>query len=318
MTQRSVRSNERVENHAWSNSQRGKLPFELLLVSKDSMTRVKILATLQFSTMMQRLESTFWLATRFELFLVTRAGTGNLVTITGRMNCALSLADRKINCFYPKILPLGLSQILASFSTLNWVTKILLRALSNVHAGHIWPAGRRFPTPVLEPRWNRRFMWGESKTTKNGMHVQFIRLHLRTCKPVTRPNHESTRKKFVWHRLEGLVTRLVNWPHHNSWASEHRERTLLEHYSGDETNLLQGKSFCSTVSKSCLGEAPKDAQSTDDHFNHQSALFFHKNYPPTHIAKWQRFFWTKRRFLLHQWVTAARKDNLSFFHEIEK
>ena len=34
--------------------------------------------------------------------------------------------------------------------TLTWVTKILMRAISNVHAGRIWPAVRRFPTPVLE------------------------------------------------------------------------------------------------------------------------------------------------------------------------
>jgi len=32
-------------------------------------------------------------------------GVGNLFAITGRMNCALSLAGRKINRFYPKILP---------------------------------------------------------------------------------------------------------------------------------------------------------------------------------------------------------------------
>jgi len=36
-----------------------------------------------------------------------RAGMGNLFTITGRVNCALSLAGRKINWFYPKILPLS-------------------------------------------------------------------------------------------------------------------------------------------------------------------------------------------------------------------
>jgi len=32
---------------------------------------------------------------------------------------------------------------------LNWVTKILMRAISNVHAGRIWSAGRRFPIPAL-------------------------------------------------------------------------------------------------------------------------------------------------------------------------
>jgi len=29
----------------------------------------------------------------------------------------------------------------------TWVIKILMRAATNVHAVHIWPAGRRFPTP---------------------------------------------------------------------------------------------------------------------------------------------------------------------------
>jgi len=32
----------------------------------------------------------------------------------------------------------------------NLVTKILMRAMSNVHVGHSWPAGRRFPTPDIE------------------------------------------------------------------------------------------------------------------------------------------------------------------------
>jgi len=31
----------------------------------------------------------------------------------------------------------------------NLVAKILMRAISNVHASRIWPAGRRFPTPNL-------------------------------------------------------------------------------------------------------------------------------------------------------------------------
>jgi len=33
--------------------------------------------------------------------------------------------------------------------TLTRVINILMQTLSNVHAGRIWPAGRRFPTPVL-------------------------------------------------------------------------------------------------------------------------------------------------------------------------
>jgi len=34
--------------------------------------------------------------------------------------------------------------------TLYWVTKILVRAISNVHGGRIWPAGRKFPTPGID------------------------------------------------------------------------------------------------------------------------------------------------------------------------
>ena len=34
-------------------------------------------------------------------------GVGNLFTITGRTNCVLSLAGRKIYWFYPKVLPLS-------------------------------------------------------------------------------------------------------------------------------------------------------------------------------------------------------------------
>jgi len=37
--------------------------------------------------------------------------------------------------------------------TLYWVTKIMVRAVSNVHASRIWPAGRRFPTPGLETHY---------------------------------------------------------------------------------------------------------------------------------------------------------------------
>jgi len=32
------------------------------------------------------------------------------------------------------------------------VTKIMMQAISNVHAGHIWPAGLRFPNPSLQFR----------------------------------------------------------------------------------------------------------------------------------------------------------------------
>ena len=70
------------------------------------------------------------------------SGVGNLITIAGRMNCALSLAGRKIlNRFYPKISPLSnyeeewlllnfylstclsCSFVLIRYCTLTWVTK---------------------------------------------------------------------------------------------------------------------------------------------------------------------------------------------------
>jgi len=44
---------------------------------------------------------------------------------------------------------LSWSFVLAWFCTLNWVTKILMQAIPNVHAGRIWPMGRRFPTSGL-------------------------------------------------------------------------------------------------------------------------------------------------------------------------
>jgi len=36
-----------------------------------------------------------------------------------------------------------------AIGTLNWLTKIVMRAISNVNAGRIWPVGRRFPIPVV-------------------------------------------------------------------------------------------------------------------------------------------------------------------------
>jgi len=42
----------------------------------------------------------------------------NLITIAGRMNCSLSLAGRKFNWFYPKIIPLSTMRK----SDLFWIT----------------------------------------------------------------------------------------------------------------------------------------------------------------------------------------------------
>jgi len=44
---------------------------------------------------------------------------------------------------------LSRSIVLTGCCALTWVTKTLMQAISNVHAGRIWPAGRRFPTPVV-------------------------------------------------------------------------------------------------------------------------------------------------------------------------
>ena len=78
---------------------------------------------------------------------------GNLFTITGRRNCALSLVGRKLNQFYSKVLPLSnceeewllsacnlstclsRSFVLTQCCVLTWVTKIRMLAISNVHAG---------------------------------------------------------------------------------------------------------------------------------------------------------------------------------------
>jgi len=42
-----------------------------------------------------------------KFYWFTTSGEGNLLTITDRMNCTLSLAGRKIIWFYPKTLPLS-------------------------------------------------------------------------------------------------------------------------------------------------------------------------------------------------------------------
>ena len=94
------------------------------------------------------------------------SGVGNLFAITSRMNCAISLAGRKIDRFYPKIPPLfnydeewlfltyypviyiSWSFVLTRCCTPTWVKKILLRAISNAHVARISPAGCKFPTPT--------------------------------------------------------------------------------------------------------------------------------------------------------------------------
>jgi len=45
---------------------------------------------------------------------------------------------------------LSRSFVLTRFPTLNWLKKILMQPISNVHAGRICPVGRRFPTHALD------------------------------------------------------------------------------------------------------------------------------------------------------------------------
>ena len=87
-----------------------------------------------------------------ELFKPSIAGVGNLFTIKGRINRGWSLASRKINWFDAKILPFSnyeeewllltnhrstcssWSFVLTRCCALTGVTKIVMRAISNVHA----------------------------------------------------------------------------------------------------------------------------------------------------------------------------------------
>ena len=45
---------------------------------------------------------------------------------------------------------LSRSFVLTRRCTLSWVTKILMWAISNVHADRLWRGGRRFPTPDVK------------------------------------------------------------------------------------------------------------------------------------------------------------------------
>jgi len=89
------------------------------------------------------------------------AGVGNVFAVTGRINGGLSPAGRRNNWPISKIqllsshegwwilltyylsIRLSWSFVLTRFCNLNWVTKILMQAISNDHAG------RRFPTPAI-------------------------------------------------------------------------------------------------------------------------------------------------------------------------
>ena len=101
------------------------------------------------------------------------------------MKRAILLVSRKIDWFYPEILPLSnheeewllltyylctcLSWIFVSTRcALTWVTNILVRPISNVHAGRIWPtADLVFPTPGAGPgRFWEQVSWNYTKTTE--------------------------------------------------------------------------------------------------------------------------------------------------------
>ena len=101
---------------------------------------------------------------------------GNLFPITGRIKCRTSLPGRKNFSFYLKILLLSskgkyrekttsrsnrffsyclcvcvsLSFVLTWCCVLTWVKEMLMRAILNVHAGRLWPAGSRFSTRDLD------------------------------------------------------------------------------------------------------------------------------------------------------------------------
>jgi len=93
-----------------------------------------------------------------QILLIHYIRSGNLFTITGGMNCTLSLEGRKIIWFYPKMLSLSNYEedwllltyypstcstwifALTHCCTLTWVTTILLRTISNVHAGRGFPS----------------------------------------------------------------------------------------------------------------------------------------------------------------------------------
>jgi len=68
-----------------------------------------------------------------------------LIYLWGRAT-SLDLLSIDINCKYLLTMELRFNSLLY---TRTWVTKILMRTISNVHAGRIWPTGSRFPTPVL-------------------------------------------------------------------------------------------------------------------------------------------------------------------------
>jgi len=98
--------------------------------------------------------------------LDSRSGMRNLYAITGRINCGYRWRVANNIWFYPEIIPLsnykgmGLLMtyylstcsscrfVLTHFCILNWVTKILMRAISNAHASCIRPEGHRFPIPA--------------------------------------------------------------------------------------------------------------------------------------------------------------------------
>ena len=120
------------------------------------------------------------------------SGVGNLITIAGRMKCALSLAGRKIIRFYPKIPPLfkyeeewlllnyylstclSCSFVLTRFCTMTWVTKVWIgpyqmftRAagspplLSMFHSLPVLVIATARPAQSIRPvrRWSYRFSY---------------------------------------------------------------------------------------------------------------------------------------------------------------
>jgi len=54
--------------------------------------------------------------------------------------------ERQFLLTYCLSIHLSWSLVLTWCCTLSWVTKILMQAICNVHAGRFWPAGHRFLT----------------------------------------------------------------------------------------------------------------------------------------------------------------------------
>jgi len=144
---------------------------------------------------------------------------GNLFTTTGRVNCVVSLEGPKINKCDPKIIPLSnyeeewlllayylstclsWSFVLTRCYTLTWVTNIMMRAISKVHAGH------RFSTPGINSMMTKccnvgavaHVLEDASSNVPRSPQVQVLGCPLSTAKwsTVRRPLHYRSQQAFL-------------------------------------------------------------------------------------------------------------------------